>query len=335
MVVRTLIAAAAPEIEKVIETAGKSTQGFLQRSWGEILKILHFELFRANDTPVDGLGILKLIVILLLAWWVSKLLRRLLTQFGDRQVKVSKTSLYTVGRIVHYIILTLGILVGLSSIGLDLTKFAIFASALGVGLGFGLQNVISNFVSGLIVLFEKSLNVGDFIELESGTTGEVREINMRSTLITTNDNVDILVPNSEFVTTKVTNWTLREASRRIHIPFGVAYGTDKDLVRSAVLEAALRVPGVLTNSEKRKPQVWLVGFGDSSLDFELVVWLMPDAVKRPNAVQAEFLWEIETSFRQYEIEIPFPQQDLHLRSGFREWKRQDNPPDLKTKTDET
>lgn len=207
-------------------------------------------------------------------------------------------------------------LAAISSLGLDLSKFTLFASALGIGLGFGLQNFVSNFVAGLIVLFEKSMNVGDFVELQSGVIGEVREINMRSTLITTNDNVDVLIPNSEFVSSQVTNWTLREAVRRIHVPFGVAYGTDKDLVKKAVLEAADRVPWTYAKLKRREPQVWLVGFGDSSLDFELIVWLTPDAVKRPGAVQADYLWEIETSLREYEIEIPFPQRDLNLRGGF-------------------
>ena len=185
-----------------------------------------------------------------------------------------------------------------------------------IALFLGLQAVFSNFVAGLIILFEKSLKVGDFVELQSGITGEVKEINMRSTLVTTNDNVDILVPNSDFINQVVTNWTLREAYRRIHVPFGVAYGTDKDLVRKAVLEAADAVRWTLKESRRRAPQVWFVNFGESSLDFELVVWLIPEAVKRPSAVQATYLWEIESKLHEYGIEVPFPQRDLHLRSGF-------------------
>jgi small-conductance mechanosensitive channel len=139
---------------------------------------------------------------------------------------------------------------------------------------------------------------------------------MRSTLITTNDNIDILVPNSEFVSGRVINWTMREAFRRVHVPFGVAYGTDKELVKQAALEAADDVPWTLTETKTREPQVWFVGFGDSALNFELVVWLKSEAVKRPGAVQAMYLWEIDTKLRKYRIEVPFPQQDLHLRSVF-------------------
>ena len=287
-----------------------------KRTWQVIVLWLETSLFEINDVPVTVLGLLRVVLILIIAWWLSKGIRKGLQRIAARRSVVSKSSLYTLERIIHYIILILGVIIGLSSIGIDFTKLALFASALGVGIGFGLQTLISNFVSGLIILFEKSLKVGDFVELASGVTGEVREINMRSTLITTNDNVDIVVPNSEFVAGRVTNWTLREAYRRIHVPFGVAYGTDKDLVKKAILEAAEDVQWTLKGKKGRIPQVWFVQFGDSSLNFELVVWLTPEAVKRPSAVQAEYLWEIESKLKKYAIEIPFPQRDLHLRSAF-------------------
>jgi potassium efflux system protein len=165
-----------------------------------------------------------------------------------------------------------------------------------------------------MILFERHLRVGDFIELESGVAGEVREIRIRATRIVTNDNIDILVPNSEFVRGRVVNWTLDEADRRIHVPFGVAYGSDKDAVRTAALEAASGVEHTLKNSPGRHPQIWLVRLGDSSLDFELVVWLTPQAVKRPLQVQADYLWAIHSALVASGIEIPFPQRDLHVRS---------------------
>lgn len=286
--------------------------------WAAVAQITTGSLFTINETPVTLLGLFRILMILAIAWWVSKIVRHGLDRVAQRSQVMNRASLYTVGRLFHYAILTLGIFVGLSSIGLDFTKLALFVSALGVGLGFGLQAIFSNFVAGLIILFEKSLKVGDFVDLESGVTGEVREINIRSTLITTNDNIDILVPNSEFVSGRVINWTLREAFRRLRVPFGVAYGTDKDTVKKAALEAANAVPYTLTSPAERSPQVWLVEFGDSSLNFELVVWLKPEAVKRPGAVQAAYTWAVETALNKYGIEIPFPQRDLHLRSGFRE-----------------
>ncbi len=303
---------------------GEST---VERGWAETLEFIaaglegandlfSASLFEINETPVTLFGLLRVVFFLTVAWFLSKLLRRGLARLAERRANINQSSLYTLGRVFHYVILAIGILIGLSSIGIDFTKFALLASALGIGIGFGMQALVSNFVAGLIILFEKSLKVGDFVELQSGVTGEVKEINMRSTLVTTNDNVDILVPNSDFINKEVTNWTLREAYRRIRVPFGVAYGTDKDLVRKAALEAAENVRWTLNDTKRRAPQVWFVNFGDSSLDFELVVWLIPEAVKRPGAVHANFLWEIETKLRENGIEVPFPQRDLHLRSGF-------------------
>jgi potassium efflux system protein len=278
--------------------------------------IINATLFEINEVPVTTLGLMSVLFIVSIALLISKILRHGLDKLGRRKAGANSSAFYTLGRVVHYIIMIVGIITGLSSIGIDFTKFALFASALGVGIGFGLQAIIGNFVAGLIILFERSLKVGDFVELPSGLVGEVREINMRSTLITTNDNVDILVPNSDLVNNQVTNWTLRDTQRRIRVPFGVAYGTEKELVKQAALEAADEVKWTLHNSKHRHPQVWFVQFGDSSLNFELVVWLTPEAVKRPSAVQAAYLWEIDTKLRKYNIEVPFPQRDLHLRSLF-------------------
>ena len=290
--------------------------GTFMKAGASTIGLLGTSMFEINETPVTALGLLRVVLILTITLWLSRIIRRTIQRVGERRGGLNQSSLYTFGRLVHYLLLTIGIIIGLSSIGIDFTKFALFASALGVGIGFGLQTLISNFVAGLIILFEKSLKVGDFVELESGVTGEVREINMRSTLITTNDNIDILVPNSEFVGGRVINWTLREVYRRLHVPFGVAYGTDKELVKKAVLEAAENVPWTLKKGKSRQPQVWFVEFGDSSLNFELVIWLTPEAVKRPGSVTAAYLWEIESKLKEYAIEIPFPQRDLHVRSVF-------------------
>ena len=143
--------------------------------------------------------------------------------------------------------------------------------------------------------------------------GTVTEISMRYTRVTTNDSVDIIVPNAEFINGRVTNWTLDEAVRRIHIPFGVAYGSDKEQVREAGIAAALTVDGTVS-SEQRKVDVWLVELGDSSLNFELVVWVDKKLMTSPGSTHARFLWAIETELKKRGIEIPFPQRDLHVRS---------------------
>ncbi len=287
----------------------------MKSAWQQTSDWFTESLFKIGDTPVTLFGLFRVLLILAVAWAASSLLRRMLAKLAERSEGES-SALYTVGRLAHYLILLVGTMFALSSIGLDFSNLALVAGALSVGIGFGLQSIVNNFVSGLILLFEQSLKVGDFIELDSGVLGVVKEINVRSTLVNTNDNVDIIVPNSELVSAKVTNWTLREATRRLRIPFGVAYGTDKELVKKAILEAADRVPVTLKKTLRHDPQVWLVRFGESSLDFELVVWVSQAAVKRPGSVVAAYMWEIETSLSEYGIEIPFPQRDLHVRSLF-------------------
>ncbi|WP_049723537.1 mechanosensitive ion channel family protein [Gilvimarinus polysaccharolyticus] len=222
--------------------------------------------------------------------------------------------LYTVNRIVYYFLIMMGAIGALSVLGFQLDKLVIIGSALGIGIGLGLQSIVNNFVSGIIILLEKSIKVGDFIELESGLMGEVQEIKLRSTLIRTADNVDILIPSSEFISGHLINWTMEENIRRFRIPLGVAYGSNKTLVRDCVLKAAASVSYTL-NDEKHKPVVWMSGFGDSSLNFMLGVWVEPAAVKRPTQVTSDYLWAIDDALREAGIEIPFPQRDLHLRSS--------------------
>jgi small-conductance mechanosensitive channel len=272
-------------------------------------------LFSSESFTLNIGQVLAFLLVLVLTWLVSKMIRNALNRFAQANRSMTNAHVYTLGRFVHYAILVVGFVFALSFIGIDFSKLAIVAGALGIGIGLGLQNIVNNFVSGLVILMEKSLKVGDFIELQSNLCGEVIEVNMRSTLIRTNDNVDILVPNAELIGGMVTNWTLEENVRRFRIPFGVAYGSDKEQVKKAALEAAdkvaytLKVPG-------REPQVWMTGFGDSSLDFVLGVWVSPGQVKRPTALASDYLWALDDALRKYAIEIPFPQRDLHLRSGF-------------------
>jgi len=245
--------------------------------------------------------------------FVSRAARKLIERILHGSHHAKSDQVYTLTRIVHYLMIFVAVLMAGSALGLDFSKLTVVAGALSVGIGFGLQNIVSNFISGVMILFEKQLKIGDLIELESGIFGEVIAINIRSTLIRTSDNVDILVPNSEFVSGRVTNWTLTEAIRRFRIPFGVAYGSDKSLVKQAALEAAAAVPWTLEMPERnRHTSVWMTGFGESSLDFTLAVWVQPEAVKRPTSLLSEYLWALDDAFRKYDICVPFPQRDLHI-----------------------
>ena len=278
------------------------------------MKILTESLFSIGDVPVTMMGIFRVIIIIIFSIILSRGIQKTLNNLSEKDLGISSSVLYIFGRLTHYAVVSLGIMIGFASIGLDFSSVAIVAGALSVGIGFGLQSIFNNFVSGLILLFERPLKVDDFVELESGVRGEVKEINVRSTRITTKDNIDILVPNSEFINGRVINLTLDDNYRRVHIPFGVSYQSDKNLVKKAALEAANNLDYTVKNKKKFAPDVWLVKFGESSLDFELVVWVN-HKFARMDRIDVRYLWELETSFQKYEINIPFPQRDIHLKSG--------------------
>jgi potassium-dependent mechanosensitive channel len=280
-----------------------------------LIGILDGMAITMGDSRLSLFLIIKAATLLILLIWVASLASRFVQSRLSRSQNLTPSVKSLINQAVKIGLFFAAVMIVMNIVGIDLTALAVFSGALGVGIGFGLQAIFSNLVSGIIMLLEGSIKVGDFVELESGLNGEVREINTRATLVTTNDNIDILVPNSEFINNRVTNWTLRDSFRRLRIPFGVAYGTDKELVVKAALEAADATPHMLTGKYAKPPQVWLKNFGESSLDFELVVWLKPEAVKRPNSVLADYNWQLETALTKYGIEIPFPQRDLHIRSG--------------------
>jgi small-conductance mechanosensitive channel len=198
--------------------------------------------------------------------------------------------------------------VALLALGFEFTKLTIILSALGVGIGFGLQGIVNNFVSGLILLFERPVRVGDFIEL-GGKWAEIKNIGLRATTVQTFDHADVIIPNADLVSNQVINWTLSNRRVRLIIPVGVAYGSDVSLVMETLMVCARTSSKV---AETPEPEVLFLSFGESSLDFELRVWV-PNAEERLS-VKSELHQEIDRSFREAKIEIAFPQRDLHLRS---------------------
>jgi small-conductance mechanosensitive channel len=282
----------------------------------ELADLLFGYTFHVGKLDLNVAGLLAAMLTLVIVWALSRLMQKGFTRYAMKRHEALRPAIYTVSRLAKYILVVTGVLIAAGLMGIPLTQFAVLAGAIGVGLGFGLQAIFSNFVSGLILLFDRSLKIGDFVELESGVRGEVTDIGIRATRIMSNDNIDILVPNSEFVTGRVVNWTLGDAMIRLHVPFGVDYGVDKDLVKKAALEAAAEVPFTLSGQDRRKPQVWLVEFAESSLNFELVVWLTAQATKRPGAVKAAYTWALDNALRRNGIGIPFPTTDLNIRSLF-------------------
>ena len=309
-VVESKLSMSARGAEVLVEKADDT----IRQTWKKFKSLMVVPLFTVNNTPVDSFGLLNFLLIMLVGWIIARLFRKGVTKVSERSTKgMQASSVATLSRIFSIFLLAIALLVGFSSLGIDVTKLALVATALSIGIGFGLQNIINNFVSGIILLFERSMKVGDYIELPNGVVGEVREINIRSTVVTTNSNIDIIVPNSEFVNNSVTNWTMTDANLRIKLPFTVAYGCDKDHLREVILEAVLKQPYTLNIIDKHYPQLRLSSFGDNALNFDLVVWIKPGWSKRPGRVKAAYNWVIDDVLREHHFEIPFPQRDIHIK----------------------
>lgn len=277
----------------------------------------HVVLFMIGRTPVTLGGVVAGLAVAAGFILAARLAGAGIARLRARS-RYGRDVLYIVEKLTIYGLTIIGVVVGLSTLGLNLSSLAVFAGALGVGVGLGLQGIVKEFVSGLVLIFDRVLNVGDFVELDDGKRGQVQAIGPRAVRIRTNDNVELVLPNSKFIEGPVVNWTLHNRTRRIHVPFRVAYGSDRRKVRDVVLEAARSVPFTPPDTDDHKSQVWLVGFGDSGLDFELLVWPTIDAVKRPAAMQAAYTWAIADALERACIEVPFAQMDVRLRSLFGE-----------------
>jgi small-conductance mechanosensitive channel len=265
-------------------------------------------LFVVGGTAVTVASVVSFVVFLLAAYAASWLLRRSLRRVYRRR-SVDEGVQHALDRLLHYAVVALGAFVALDNLGVSITALAGVGAILAVGIGFGLQNIAQNFVSGLILLLERPVKKGDFVEV-GDVRGTVRDIRARATVVTTLDNVDIIVPNGQFITEAVTNETYGDRRVRVRVTVGVAYGSDTARVRDALLRVAEARPDVLPEPP---PQVLFKDFGESSLDFELLTWLADP--RDENAVASEMRFAIDQAFRAEGIEIPFPQRDLHLRSG--------------------
>jgi small-conductance mechanosensitive channel len=278
----------------------------------EIIKVIeygmHFKLFEINKTAVTPSSILMFLLVIGLFALLSRLLRRLLQAQIFTRLGVERSTQYNLIRISHYATMLLGAVVAFQFIGVDLTGLAVILGFLSVGIGFGLQNITSNFVAGLILLFERPIKVGDRITV-GDQEGDVKEIKIRSTTIQTLNNIAVIVPNSEFVSSTVVNWSHGDQRIRLEIDVGVSYDSDLETVIHSLKEAAEGHPEVLKTPA---PEVLLTGFGDSAWDMRLRAWI--DHPKRHPLVRSEINCAIVRKFRENGVEIPFPQRDLHVRS---------------------
>src|SRR5881409_2699722 len=254
--------------------------------------------------------IFLLVALLIAVFWISSRTKRFLFDRLLAQSGLDRSLQYAVAQVVSNVVLVVGIFIVLENTGIHLAALTVFAGAVGVGLGFGLQNIASNFISGLVILAERPITIGDRIEV-AGIAGQVEHIRARSTVIRTNDNIMMIVPNTKFIDSPVTNWTYGDRRVRFRIPVGVAYGSDVPTVRDALLCVANKNPHTL---KEPAPDVFLEQFGDSSIDFKLMVW-SSEMSARPSRYRSDLNFAIVEKFREAGIEFPFPQRDVHIRDG--------------------
>lgn len=279
--------------------------GYESAAW----KLWTQPLFELGTLPVSPLFLVKSLFFLASLVLIARIGRRFLRNRILKRTSIDPGLQYAIEVGSGYFIFVLGLIVGLQSVGLNLSSVAFLTGVVGLGVGFGMQNLMSNFVSGLILLVERPIKVGDRIDV-GDLTGDIIRIGARSTWVKTNDNVIIIVPNADFISNRVTNWTANDQRVRIRVPLGVSYSSDPAQVRDLLIGVAQARPDVL---EDPAPDVIFSGFGDSSLDFELRVWTT-ERLRTPQILKSELYYEIFRVLSENRIEIPFPQRDIHVRS---------------------
>jgi small-conductance mechanosensitive channel len=265
-----------------------------------------YPLFTINQTPITLSSLTFFVFIMGAFWMMNILLRRLLHKQLLKHSKMPVSTQYTLTRIIQYVLLFVGTIIAFQVIGVNLSGLAVIFGFLSVGIGFGLQNLTSNFIAGLMLLFEQHIKVGDRITV-GDTEGDVTEINIRSTTIRSLNNIAIVVPNSEFISSTVINWSHGDPKTRLEIEVGVSYNSELDKVLESLLEAANEHPETLSHPA---PKAWLMSFGDSAWNMRLLVWVRDPQGRRQ--VQSDINCAIVKKFRQNGVEIPFPQRDLHV-----------------------
>lgn len=282
----------------------------LEQIFQRINSFIRIPLFKIGPAEISVWTIIYLSVFLFILIYLSGKLKRWILARPFLEKKTDVGARQAAASIFRYVIITIGAIIILQTAGIDLSALTIIFGALGVGVGFGLQGITNNIVSGLIILFERPIKVGDRIEV-GNVTGDVVSISPRATTIVTNDNIAIIVPNSELISSKVINWSYTTNDVRFNIHVGVSYSSDPEVVRRLLVEVAEAHPGVLTHP---KPDVIFAEFGDSSLKFNLRVWTREYTTK-PFILQSELNYAISKKFKENGIEIPFPQRDIHIRTG--------------------
>lgn len=317
--------------DKAIQKKSTFTQYFfwISKKLTEFIEtlfgIFSIRLFRINDYPVTLWVILRAIGIFAFAIFLSQYFTNNLAELLQKKGRVGQANTYILSRILRYAFVALGAAIALYSIGVGMTNFIILAGALGVGVGLGLQAIVNNFFSGLVVLFSKLLKVGDIIETDGGFMGTVKAIRTQNTHIRTFEGKDVVIPNALLVSKNVVNWTLSDPYIRLKIPFNIAYGSNKEQVEEIVLGVANKFKFTVNNELIcPKPKVWLDSFGDSSLNLSLIVWVNIRENSSRNSIRATLLWELEKELTNNGINIPYPHSMVFIKE-FPELKEKKEP----------
>jgi potassium-dependent mechanosensitive channel len=264
--------------------------------------------FKIGKLSVSVTSLVEGIAVLLLAIFISRSLRSVLQHRMAKGMYIDRSIQYTITRLIHYAVITVGTLYAMKvGVGADLTSLAVVFTALSVGIGFGLQYIAHDIASGFILLFERPVRIGDRVTIDN-EEGDVRSINLRTTVILTNDRLSVIVPNSKLVSQRVINWSYPDTRARISVPVGVSYDSDVDVVTKTLLRAVEGVDKVL---EQPEPKVQFLKFGDSSLDFRLMVWT--NEPRSHPQIKSDINYRIDKLFREAKIEIPYPQQEIRMR----------------------
>lgn len=276
-------------------------------NWLQVVKqVFEFQLFMLGDNPITVFNVFMFGLAFVVTYLVARSARRLLMLYVLDDVDPAPR--YVIIRFTQYFVWLMGIGIAVELLNVDLTALTVVAGALGIGIGFGLQNVVNNLVSGVVLLLEQPVRYRDRVTVEN-VEGQVESINFRSTTITTNDNITIIVPNSQLINQSVVNWSHGDPRIRLHVPVGVAYGSDVELVTETLFEVARAESKVLSTPQ---PEVRFLEFGDSSLNFELLVW--SDEPPNYYRLRSRLNYAIDAAFRASGIEIPFPQRDVHVKT---------------------
>lgn len=275
---------------------------------GWLIAFFEIKIFTIGSSDFSIKTLFFLIISVFLLFYFSSKLNKFLVKKVFPRYNINIGVSQSIATIIRYLIIIIGLYIIIQSLGIDLSALGILVGALGVGIGFGLQNITNNFISGIIILFERPVKVGDRIQIEE-LTGNIVEISARATTIITNDNIAVIVPNSDFINSRVINWSHNNEQVRINLELGVSYNEDPIRIRNILLELIRKHEAVLLSPE---PYVRFDGFGESSLNFTLQFWTS-DYIKKPLILKSEIYYSIFKKFKEEKIEIPFPQRDVHIK----------------------